>query len=94
MTNFSHLKQSAIGAVVAASLIAGYTAPVFAHGYKQCCAMVSDFCGSDQACLSHGWAKCYAHQHPDGGNPPDPPDPVLSADPGHQPSKGGKFKKR
>jgi len=87
MINFSHLKQFAKVTVIAASLIAGYTAPVFAHGYKACCADVRAFCGSDNDCINSGCNACISHTHP--GNPvPEPPDPEFSADPGrHRPPR-------
>lgn len=88
----NRLAASAL-AVLAASTMAGYSAPALAHSYQSCCDMVRDFCGSDQSCINSGCNQCIIHSHP-GAEVPDPPDVPMTANPGRQPRKGIGFKQR
>ena len=90
MTSLSHLKHSASVAIIAASFVAGYPTLVSAHSYSACCDDVYDFCRSvhgytpaGDACVASGTSQCLFHSHP-GGRVPDPPDPNMRANPGHQ----------
>lgn len=80
------LMHSAKVGVIAASMLAGYPTLASAHSFKDCAWDVIEFCGSDQACKQSGIAQCHGHSHP-GGRVPDPPDPVMSTDPGRQPGQ-------
>jgi hypothetical protein len=95
MTNFNHLKQSAKVAVIAASLIAGYTTLVSAHSLDACLDAVYDFCeaahgdpAARHACIVTGSAGCAHHSHPGGSAAPDP---AFSATPKPQYNKNFKF---
>jgi hypothetical protein len=82
-----HLKHSASVGVIAVSMLAGYPTIASAHSVEACINDVYDFCGNnDHDCIHSGSQACLHHSHP-GGRVPDPPDPVMSTDPGRKPNQ-------